>query len=474
VTDVGELGRRLREVLGADAVKTSPEDLAAYSFDACGDDRLPDAAVLPNDAREVSAIVRIGRDCGVPIVARGAGTGLCGGAIPVSGGIVVSFARMNRIVSLDIPGRRARVQAGLVNLDLSRAVAGHGLFFGPDPSSQKSSTLGGNAATNAGGPRAYSCGSMSAHVLGLEFVDATGDIVATSIDDPGYDLTATLVGSEGTLGVVTTLDLRLLRAPRAVRVAFAAFDAIEAASACVSAIVAAGIGASALEIMDRTIVRAVEAHYSAGYPIEAGAVLLIELAGEAPDVEAGERAVANLAREHGALAWRSAASARERDALWAARKGAAGALGRIAPNYYIQDATVPRTRLPQAMRAVEAIARDCGLPVGNVVHAGDGNLHPLIMFDRRVQRQREAVVAAGHEILAACIDLGGTISGEHGIGYEKRDTLPLVYSSDDIATMQRLHDAFDPARMFNPEKIFPQASVCSEVLEPATIDTASP
>jgi glycolate oxidase len=470
MSDARELGRRLREALGTDSVKTTPEDLAAYSFDACGEDRLPDAAVLPNDAREVSAIVRIARDCGVPIVARGAGTGLCGGAVPVSGGIVVSFARMNRIVSLDVPGRRARVQAGLVNLELSRATAASGLFFGPDPSSQKSSTLGGNAATNAGGPRAYSCGSMSAHVLGIEFVDATGDIVCASIDDPGYDLVATLVGSEGTLGIVTTLDLRLLRMPRAVCVAFAAFDAIETASACVSAIVAAGIGATALEIMDRTIVRAVEAHYHAGYPLEAGAVLLVELAGEPADVEASERAVATLAREHGALAWRSAADARERDALWAARKGAAGALGRIAPNYYIQDATVPRTRLPQAVRAVETIARGCGLPVGNVVHAGDGNLHPLIMFDRRVPREREAVVAAGHEILAACIELGGTISGEHGIGYEKRDTLPLVYSSDDIATMQRLHDAFDPSRVFNPEKIFPRGAICGEVLAPGATE----
>jgi glycolate oxidase len=470
--DARELGRRLREALDSDAVKTAPEDLAAYSFDACGDARLPDAAVLPNDARDVSAIVRIARDCGVPLVARGAGTGLCGGAIPVAGGIVVSFARMNRILSLDIPGRRVRVQAGLVNMDLSRAVAVHGLYFGPDPSSQKSSTLGGNAATNAGGPRAFSCGSMSAHVLGIEFVDATGDIVATSSDDPGYDLTAALVGSEGTLGIVTSLDLRLLRAPRAVRVALAAFDAIETASACVSEIVAAGIGATALEIMDRTIVRAVEAHYAAGYPLEAGAVLLVELAGEPADVEAGERAVAKLAHDHGALAWRSASGARERDALWAARKGAAGAIGRIAPNYYIQDATVPRTRLPQAMRAVEAIGRDCGLPVGNVVHAGDGNLHPLIMFDRRVQRQREAVVAAGHDILAACIELGGTISGEHGIGYEKRETLPLVYSSDDIATMQRLHDAFDPSRLFNPDKIFPRGPVCEEVAVPVAVDAS--
>jgi FAD/FMN-containing dehydrogenase len=246
----------------------------------------------------------------------------------------------------------------------------------------------------------------------------------------------------------------------------AAFGDIDAASACVSAIVASGIAATALEIMDRTIVRAVEAHFHAGYPQDAGAVLLVEVAGQAPDVEASERAIAILARDHGALTWRAAASERERAALWAARKGAAGALGRIAPNYYIQDATVPRSRLPDAIRSVESIAREHDLPVGNVFHAGDGNLHPLLIFDRRERRQLDAVVAAGHDILAACIGLGGTISGEHGIGYEKRDTLPLVFSPDDIATMLRLRDVFDPAQGFNPGKIFPQAAACVEVTSP--------
>jgi len=467
VSAILRLHERLRDALGDDAVKTSPEDLAAYSFDAYSEDRLPDAAVLPKDARDVGILVRVARECGVPLVARGAGTGLCGGAVPIAGGIVVSFARMNRVLALDAQNRRVRVQPGVVNLNLSHIASEHGLFFGPDPSSQKTSTLGGNAATNAGGPHAFAYGSMSAHVLGLEYADAEGEIVQTSLDEPGYDLTGVLVGSEGTLGVLTALDLRLLRTPRAVRVCVAAFGDVEAASECVSAVVAAGIAATALEIMDRTIVRAVEAHYHAGYPQEAGAVLLVELAGQPGDVDASERAVASLAKEHGALAWRSAASARERDALWAARKGAAGALGRIAPNYYIQDATVPRTRLPQAIRHVEEIARTHALPVGNVFHAGDGNLHPLLIFDRRDKRQREAVVAAGHDILAACIELGGTISGEHGIGYEKRETLPLVFSPDDLATMQRLRDVFDPSRTFNPDKIFPRGAVCAEVREPA-------
>jgi glycolate oxidase len=308
---------------------------------------------------------------------------------------------------------------------------------------------------------------MSAHVTGIEYVDAAGEIVRVSCDDAGYDLTGVLIGSEGTLGILTALDVRLMRIPRAVRVCVAAFGDIDAASACVSAVVAAGIDATALEIMDRTIVRCVEAHFHAGYPHEAGAVLLVEVAGEPLDVEASERAIAIIARDHGAIAWRAAASERERAALWAARKGAAGALGRIAPNYYIQDATVPRSRLPDAVRHVEAIARDHRLPVGNVFHAGDGNLHPLLIFDRREPLQVEAVIAAGHDILVACIELGGTISGEHGIGYEKRDTLPLVFSQADIAAMLRVRDVFDPALTFNPGKIFAPARVCDEVLTPA-------
>ena len=458
-----EVARRLIDAIGADRVMTAPEDLAAYAFDAYREGRLPSAVVLPVDARDVSAVVRIARSCGEPIVPRGAGTGLCGGAIPASGGVVISFARMNRVLSLDAERKRARVQPGLVNLDLSKQVARHGLFFGPDPSSQKTSTIGGNTATNAGGPHAFAYGSMSAHVLGMEIVDDAGDVVQTSIDDAGYDLTGALVGSEGTLGIVTAIDVRLLRSPRAVRVCLAAFGDVEAASAAVSAIVAAGLTPTALEIIDRTIVQAVEAHFHAGFPLDAGAVLLVEIAGEPGDVDAWEVTTKDVARAHGALSWRSAASASEREALWASRKGAAGALGRLSPNYYIQDATVPRTKLPAALAHIEAIARDHRLLVGNVFHAGDGNLHPLLLFDRRIPGQIEAVAHAGHDILAACIELGGTISGEHGIGSEKRDQLPLVFDDEDLAAMHRVRDVFDGERQFNPDKIFPSGAVCGEV-----------
>lgn len=467
-TAVGSrLRERLVDALGGGAVRTEPEDLAVYAFDASSEDNLPSAAVLPQDARDVAAIVRIGHEYGEPIVARGAGTGLCGGASPTRGGIVISFARMNRILSLDAPNRRARVQPGVINLELSNSGHAHGLFFGPDPSSQKISTLGGNAATNAGGPHALSYGSMTNHVLGVEFVDASGEVCSVTRDDPGYDLASVLVGSEGTLGVITALDLRLMRIPASIRVFVAAFGDVETASSAVSAIIGAGIVPTALEIMDRTIVQAVEAHYHAGYPLDASAVLLIEIAGAADETAARERSIAAIVREHGALSWRSATGAAERDALWAARKGAAGAIGRIAPNYYIQDATVPRTRLPQALHRVDEIARDHHLTVGNVFHAGDGNLHPLLMFDRRDAKQVGAVVDAGTEILKACIELGGTISGEHGIGYEKRETLPLVFSTSDLATMGRVRSVFDPKALFNPDKIFPSGAVCGEVRVPA-------
>jgi glycolate oxidase len=466
------LQARLSDALGAGAVLTEPEDMAVYAYDAGCEASLPSAVVLPKDARDVSAAVRIASSCGEPIVPRGAGTGLCGGSAPARGGVVVSFGRMNRILALDVTNRRARVQPGLVNLDLSKAALPQGLFFGPDPSSQKTSTLGGNVGTNAGGPHALSYGSMTNHVLGVEFVDEAGEVVQTSLDDPGYDLTGALVGSEGTLGLITAIELRLLRVPRSLRVCLGAFGDIESASAAVSAIVGAGIVPTALEIMDKTVTKAVEAHYHAGFPLEAGAVLLVEIAGDFEDMDRAENAIAKIARAHGALSWRSASDAREREALWASRKGAAGALGRIAPNYYIQDACVPRTRLPEAVHRCDEIASEHGLAVGNVFHAGDGNLHPLLLFDRGNRRQTEAVFHAGKEILSACIALGGTISGEHGIGFEKRETLPLVFSADDLATMARVRDVFDPKRIFNPDKIFPSGAVCGEVRAPQNVVAA--
>jgi len=454
---------RLRAALGAEAVKTSTEDLAVYSFDAYTDSRLPAAVVLPASVRDISAAVKIAREFGEPIVPRGAGTGLCGGSVPIEGGIVISFARMNRILELDVRNRRARVQPGLINLDLSKATAGAGLFYAPDPSSQKISTVGGNIATNAGGPHCLSYGTTVNHVLSLEVVDERGEVFTTSIDDAGYDLTAALVGSEGTLGIVASAWVKLLRIPESVRVWIAAFGDIDAASEAVSAIIGAGIVPTALEMMDSVIVKAVEAAFHAGYPTDAAAVLLIENAGFEDDMDACEAAIRDIVAQHGAISWRSAHSQSERDALWAGRKGAAGATGRISPNYYTQDLCVPRRKLPLALRAVEAAASEHSIVVGNVFHAGDGNLHPLLMYDKREPKQVEAVVETGSAILQSAIDLGGTISGEHGIGYEKREAMGRVYSSGDLATMARVRDVFDPQRALNPEKIFPSGARCPEV-----------
>ena len=458
------LRERLIDALGSDAVKTSPEDLAVYAFDAYTDGGIPSAVVLPRSTRDVSAIVKIARDCGEPIVARGAGTGLCGGAVPISGGVVLCFARMNCVLELDERNRRARVQPGLINLDLSRHVAASGLFYAPDPSSQQISTLGGNIATNAGGPHCLSYGTTVNHVLALEVVDASGEVFTTSIDDVGYDLTAALVGSEGTLGIVTSAWLRLVALPESVRVWLAAFDDIDSASEAVTAIIAAGILPTALEMMDAVITQAVEAAFHAGYPTKAAAVLLIENAGFEEDVEASEAAIHSIVMRHGARSWRGARDKAERDALWAGRKGAAGATGRIAPNYYTQDVCVPRSKLPPALRAVDAASRANGITVGNVFHAGDGNLHPLLMYDKRDRKQVAAVVETGNEILQAAIDLGGTISGEHGIGWEKREAMTRVYSTADLAAMGRVRDVFDPARILNPEKIFPSGARCPEVV----------
>ncbi len=462
------LADRLRDALGAENVKTTPEDLSVYSFDAYSEGKLPTAVVIPSETRQVAAIVKIAREFEEPIIARGAGTGLCGGAVSIDGGgVIVSFARMHKLLELDVANRRARVQPGLVNLQLSQQVADAKLFYAPDPASQRSSTIGGNIATNAGGPHCLSYGTTVNHVLGLEIVDERGEVFTTAVDDAGYDVTAALVGSDGTLGIVTSAWVRLLRLPEATRVWLAAFSDIESASETVSAIIGTGIVPTALEMMDSVIVSAVEQAFHAGYPTDAAAVLLIENAGFEDEMDGCEAALRTIAMEHGALSWRSARTQAERDALWAGRKGAVGAIGRIAPNYYTQDVTVPRSALPKALHAVEAAARENDLVVGNVFHAGDGNLHPLLVYDKRDRRQVGAVLATGDAILRAAIALGGTISGEHGVGYEKREAMTRVYGTEDLAAMGRVRDVFDPQRMLNPEKIFPAGTRCIELSAPA-------
>lgn len=462
--DLPGLKQQLRAALGDDVVYDAPADLLPYEYDAGFEQHAPDIVVLPNSTAQVQAVVRLAGAAGVPVVARGAGTGLCNGAVPLRGGVVISMARMHRILNVDYRNRRATVQPGVINLELSEHTLPHGYYYAPDPSSQRISSIGGNVATNAGGPHCLAYGVTTNHVLELEAVLPDGSVIRTGgADDPGYDLTGLLVGSEGTLGIVTEVTVRLMRSPESVRTSLASFPTIADASNAVSSVIAHGIVPAALEMMDKLICTALEAAFHVGLPADAGAVLLAELDGPEAGIDDTLETIAAIFREYGAGNIRLAASAEERAGLWAARKGAAGAMGRLAPNYYIQDGVVPRTRLPEVMAKVEDVSREFGIPIANVFHAGDGNLHPGLLFDRRYPDQVERTFKAGDEILRACVDLGGAISGEHGIGLEKRDQMVYVFNSNDLATMAGVRACFDPRQLFNPDKILPASAQCAEI-----------
>ena len=466
--DRATLVRRLREAIGPDGVYTERGDLLAFEYDGGFESHPPDLVVLPRTTAQVQAAVRLANAAGMPVVPRGAGTGLCSGAVPLTGGMVISLIRMNRVLELDLPNRRAVVEPGVINLELSERTLPHGYYYAPDPASQKISSIGGNVGTNAGGPHCLAYGITTNHVLGLEVVLPDGEVIRTGgpgLDAPGYDLTGVLVGSEGTLGIVTKITVRLTRVPEGVRTALASFPSIDAASAAVSDVIAHGIVPAALEMMDKLICRALEAAFHVGLPEDAGAVLLTEVDGPEAGIDDTLQTIARLYREHGAMDLRLAASVEERAALWAARKGAAGAIGRLAPNYYIQDGVVPRSRLPAAMARVEEVSQEFGLPIANVFHAGDGNLHPALLFDRRYPDQIERAMKAGDEILKTCVALGGAISGEHGIGVEKRDQMTYVFTTQDLAAMAGLRATFDPRALFNPDKLLPAGSQCVEIAD---------
>ncbi|MGH2517449.1 MAG: FAD-binding oxidoreductase [Ktedonobacterales bacterium] len=469
------LVENLERALGPAHVLSQPADLLSYRYDAGFIEGLPEMVTLPGTAEDVQAVVRLAVAAGVPVVARGSGTGLCGGAVPARGGVVVAMSRMNRIVRIDAHNRRAVVEPGVINLDLSRAAAPYGLYYAPDPASQKISSIGGNVATNAGGPHCLAQGVTTNHVLGVQVVLPDGELMWIGCDEDGralgtgYDLLGALVGSEGTLALVTKIVVRLMRAPEAVRTLLAIYPDVASGSESVSAIIGAGILPSALEMMDATICQAVERHFHAGYPEDAGSVLLIELEGARETVEEQRERVAAICAAYGAREVRTARTEAERTALWTGRKGAAGALGQLAPSYYLQDAVVPRSRLPQIMARVGDVARTYGLTIPNVFHAGDGNLHPAMLFDRRNPGEIERVMEAGTELLRACVEMGGTVSGEHGIGMEKREALPLVFSAHDLAAMARLRTCFDPHELFNPDKLFPASMSCAEVRNPSAV-----
>ena len=448
----------LRGVAGRDSVIVSANDLRIFERDGSIEGALPDAVVLASTTEQVADVMKIAARNKIPVVPRGAGTGLSGGAVTIRGGIALQVTRMRRILEIDPVAQTALVEPGVVNQELSLVVARHGLFYAPDPSSQKACTIGGNAAENSGGPHCLYYGVTTNHVLGMEVVLADGSVHWVSGDTPdriGLDLCGILVGSEGTLCAITKIKVRLMPIPPSISTMLAAFPSIEAASQAVSAVIAHGIVPAALEMMDSVTVGAVEAHYHAGYPTDAGAVLLVEVDGIAESTRELMAAIAKILADNHGYGLREAQTPAERELLWAGRKGAIGALGRIRPNYYLHDGVVPRSRLPQVLSAVGEIGEHYRLPVANVFHAGDGNLHPNILFDMRDKQVLHQVESAGEEMLRAVVELGGALSGEHGIGLEKAAFMPWVYGEDDLGAMHRVKDVFDPAGILNPGKIFP-------------------
>ena len=456
----------LRRIVGQRNVITDPTDLIAFEYDGTIDRGLPSAVVFPESAEQVARIVKLAAREGLPIVPRGAGTGLSGGALATEGGVSLVMTRMKRILELDLERRIAVVEPGLVNLELSKAVAKYGLYYAPDPSSQKACTLGGNVAENSGGPHCLLYGVTTNHVLGLEVVLADGEIVRVGgwgVDRPGYDLTGVIVGSEGTLAVVSKICVRLLREPEAVRTLLAIFDSVSEASAAVSAVIRRGYVPAALEMIDRVCIQAVEPVLHCGFPLDAEAVLLIEVDGLREFVDEAASEIEGLCHELGAREVRQASSKAERERLWAGRKGAFGAFGSLMPNYYILDGVVPRTRLLDVLEQVREVGERYGFTVANVFHAGDGNLHPNILFDERVPGATHRVLEAGGEILRICAAAGGAITGEHGVGLEKREYMTLTFSESDLAAMQRLKLAFRSEPLMNPCKAFPAHRGCAEV-----------
>jgi glycolate oxidase len=461
---------RLREVVGAAALLTDPASTRAYECDGFTLARsVPEVVVLPASREEVVGVVRVLADAGIAFVPRGAGTGLSGGCLPVRAPVMVATSRMRRIREIDLANRRVVAEAGVVNLHVTRAAEADGLFYAPDPSSQSACTIGGNIAENSGGPHTLKYGVTTNHVLAVEMVLASGELVTLggdAEDVPGYDLRGLAIGAEGTFGIVTAATLRLVRVPQSVRTLLGVFDSVDDACRAVSAIIADGILPSALELMDRLIVEAVEAAYGFGFPVDAGAVLIVEVDGlEAGLVEHVAAIDAHL-RGHGAREVRIARDDAERAALWKSRKRAFGAVGRLAPNYCTQDGVVPRGSVPEILRRIAATAARHRLRIANVFHAGDGNIHPILLFDESDREEVARVLIAGREILEACVELGGSVTGEHGIGVEKIEQMPLLFSPADLGVMQALRRVFDPLQRCNPGKIFPTPGGCVEVGTP--------
>jgi len=454
-----KLIEELARIVGKENILSSETDLMLYGYDASLFRGRPDCIVLPGSTEEVSKIVKFAHEVGIHVVARGSGTNLSGGTVPTKGGILLHFSRMNKILEIDIENQRAAVEPGIFTLLLKNQLARFGYVYQPDPASEKVSTLGGNFGENSGGPHCLKYGVTTNHILGAEVVLYDGEIIQVggkAFDNPGYDLTGILVGSEGTLGIATKLMLRIMPKPEAVKTMLAIYNTLEDAGKTVSAIIADGIIPATLEMLDRLTIKAVEESIHAGFPLDAEAVLLIELDGLKDGMERLAERIMEICRKNNAREVKAARTEAERAQLWAGRKGAFGAIARLRPNYLVCDGTVPRTRLPEVLTKVMEVGKKYDLVIANVFHAGDGNLHPLILFDERNEEELRKVRLAGSEILKLCAKAGGTISGEHGIGTEKMKEMFLVFTPRDVEAMRKVKKAFDPEDVYNPGKVLPE------------------
>jgi glycolate oxidase len=463
----GEMLAELRDAVGADGIVTERVQLQTYECDGLTNFRaVPGAVVLPRTTEQVQAVMRVCARHGLPFVARGAGTGLSGGALPVADGVVVCLTRMRSILAVDLENGRVTVEAGVTNTAVTERVSAKGWFYAPDPSSQTVCTLGGNVAENAGGAHCLKYGFTVTHVLAVEVVLPSGEAIWFGsergvVDAPGYDLSGVFIGSEGTLGIATKMVLRVVKRPESVQTLLAAFSSAGAAAQSVSDTIAAGILPSAMEMMDRVSIVAVEAAVHAGYPM-CDSLLLVELDGPAAEVETQMRQVRAICERNGAWEQRLAASAKERAVVWKGRKAAFAAMGRVSPNYIVQDGVIPRTALPRVLELMDRMSEATGLRIANVFHAGDGNLHPMVLYDGAVAGEEERALALSYDLLRICVDAGGSISGEHGIGREKQVVMSYMYAEPDLDTMQRVRCAFDPDGRANPDKLFPTPRLCGE------------
>lgn len=461
---MSSLNQSIEKVVGPHGYLFKPEDLTLYEYDGSVDKARPDVVVFPQTTAEVVSLVKLARQAGLPITGRGAGTGLSGGAIARQGGMMMSFARMNRILEIDLPNERATVEPGLVNLDLTLAVEADGYFYAPDPSSQRACTIGGNVSENAGGPHTLAYGVTTNHVLGLEVVLPDGSVLETDgCDAPGYDLTGLLVGSEGTMALVTRATVRLMRKPELVKTILVIYDSPEDAGDTVSEITARAITPVAVEMLDGILLKMVEEATHAGYPLDAAAVLLIELEGVREMVEEQVEQIREACMVCKAREFRVARNDEERDLLWKGRKNAFGAVGRFSPAYLTQDGVVPRTKIAPTLSFIYGVAERTGLTISNIFHAGDGNMHPLILFDPRKPGQTEKVKHAADEILEYCVSVGGSITGEHGVGMEKNEMMSRQFSSDTLDMIGRFKKLFDPECRLNPGKVLPTGRGCMEI-----------